>query len=152
MKVIKTEKNYKNAVLIAVCLLAGLATALLPLRENSTPASAKVADLFASDNAQRVAFIKSNGWQCEKEPFEITEILIPTEFTSIYHSYEALQKSQGLSLEAYRGKRAVRYSYKIKNNSSKTDAVAELVVIDEKIVACAVLNTEKNIDYIKLIS
>ena len=129
------KKHLNNVVLIAVCLTAMLVTRLIPRNEQTAPTIAGAHSLSAGTNEQRLAFLTYYGIDCENEPFEIREVVVPLEFTAAFQKYEALQKRQGLSLEDYKGESVRKYCYKIKDKN----AVAELLVQDGNIVACAVL-------------
>ena len=145
----KKLENIKNAFLIGVCILAALLSAFYPFDEKTAQTMTSVSDLYGQTNEQRLAFFVSNGVEVEGEPCEITEVIIPLEFNAIYAKYEALQKSQGLSLEQYKGRRVYRYTYLVKN---KKDSVAELLIADEKIVAAALVSLSQNGNFSKIIS
>ncbi len=145
----KKLENIKNAFLIGICILAALLSAFYPFEEKSAQTIAAASDFYGQTNEQRLSFFYSNGINTESEPCEITEILIPLEFTALYAKYEALQKSQGFSLEEYKGRRARRYTYLVKD---KKDTVAELLVSDGKIVAAALLKLSENGSFSKIIS
>ena len=143
---VKAEK-YKNAVLIGICAVIWLCSALFPIEQKDIDADVKISDYSASVNSQRVAFITQNKLRCENEPFEVVDVIIPSEFNSLYQSFEAIQKAQGLSLENYKGKRVKRYSYKILNSRD----FAELFVFENRIIACAVVKNSEKAEFIKLI-
>ncbi len=145
----KKLENIKNAFLIGVCILAALLSAFYPFDEKTAETIASASDFYGQTNEQRLSFFRSNGINTESEPCEITEVLIPLEFTATYAKYEALQKSQGFSLEEHKGKRASRYSYNVKD---KTDTVAELLVIDKKIIAAALVSLTENGSFSKIIT
>ena len=87
-----------------------------------------------SDAATRIQFIESLGWQVEEGDF--MEINIPEEFDDVYNNYNDLQKTQGFDLEKYKGKRAMHYSYTIKNYPTGEEGVTLcLVVYKDKIIA-----------------
>lgn len=145
----KKLEKIKNAFLIGVCIAAALLSAIYPFEEKSAQTVAPAPDFYGETNEQRLAFLRSNGVNIEDEPSEIVEVIIPLEFTALYAKYEALQKSQGLSLEEYKGRRARRYTYLVKN---KKDCVAELLVVDKKIVAAALVPLSQNGNFDKIIS
>lgn len=153
MWMIKKQRKHKNAVLIAVCMVAAFASALLPFNGKSVETSANISNLSAATNGQRISFLSSYGWECEEEPCEVVDVLIPTEFSGIYQKYEALQKNQGFSLEELRGTRVKRYSYKVLNPPAGCDsALAELLVKDGKVVAGAICRTDKDGEFEKIIT
>lgn len=145
----KKLENIKNAFLIGVCIVAALLSAFYPFEEKAMQTMGKTSSFYGGTNEQRLAFFSANGLSVESEPSEITEVLIPLEFTAVYQKYEALQKSQGLSLEEYKGKRVRRYSYRL---ADKKDVLAELLVSDGKIAAAALVNLSENGSFEKIIS
>jgi hypothetical protein len=97
---------------------------------NTSPAT-----LMASTNEQKIAYLKSFGWEVDPTPCEIIEIIIPKEFNKLYTDYNALQKKQGFNLEDLKGKRAKRFTYEVKNYpNSKKDVRANIIEYKSKIV------------------
>jgi len=141
-------KKHKNAVICTVCTIVLIGSALISEPQKEALAEVKVSEYTASANAQRTAFIRSNGVACENEPFEVTDVIIPTEFNTLYQSFEALQRAQGLSLEKYKGERVKRYSYKIIDSED----FVELFITKSRIIACAVIKNNEKSEFIKLIS
>jgi hypothetical protein len=91
--------------------------------------------VVCSTNEQRVSFLKSLGWQVDEEPCEIAEIVIPQVFNSVYNNYNSLQKSQGYDLSKYKGVRAKRWTYNIKNYPDKKGVVhANLLVYNNSLI------------------
>ena len=88
-----------------------------------------------SDNEKRLEFLHSFGYQVQKEPVEVAEVIIPTEFDDIYLEYNSLQKKQGYDLTAYRGERVKRYTYEVKNYPEHPAHVrAEILVHEGKVI------------------
>lgn len=73
------------------------------------------------DTNRNVKFLTEYGWSVFDEAVEIEEIFIPESFDSVYENYNALQKQAGLNLEKYKGKKAVRYTYIVKNYPKKRE-------------------------------
>ena len=69
----------------------------------------------ASTADERVAFFSQFGYEISDDPLEVKEVVIPTEFDETYEKYNEIQKSQGLDLSKYKGKRVKMWSYAIKN-------------------------------------
>ena len=79
-------------------------------------AVAGVCMAFSSDTDDKnLAFLAEFGWECEKGCIEYEKIIIPSVFDDIYTGYNELQKTAGLDLSPYAGKRAVRYTYLVSN-------------------------------------
>lgn len=132
---VKTFRLHRPIALILVAVIAcGMgvgATQLLgkaDIMAVSTPT--------VTDNAGRIAFLGSFGWQVEEEPHEILEIVIPYEFDAVYEQYNQLQLSQGYDLTRWRGMTAKRYTYRITNYPNSTDEIyANLILCKEQIIA-----------------
>lgn len=88
--------------LLAVVFVAGLSWAYIGA-EN------------ASQNQKNLEFLKKYGWETEGQYIEKVDIEIPHEFDQVYENYNFLQKDAGLDLTPYRGMKAVRYTYLVKN-------------------------------------
>lgn len=75
------------------------------------------------DNAQRVAYLQSYGWDVKTEPLETLQFLLPTPLDTTYLAYNELQKTQGFDLQPYCGKQITRYTYAVTNYPEKPDGV-----------------------------
>lgn len=64
-------------------------------------------------------FVRSYGWEIQPHPIECAEVILPREFDDVYLQYNELQKKIGLDLEAYRGMKAVRYTFSVNNYPSE---------------------------------
>lgn len=145
----KKLENLKNAFLIGVCILAAILSAFYPFEDKVVQTAGSLQTLDGKTSEQRLAFFASNDVSVESEPSEISDVLIPSEFTATYQRYEALQKAQGLSLEEYKGEKVKRYSYHLKDNKN---ALAELLVFEGKIVAAAIVDLSENGAFSKIIA
>ena len=81
--------------------------------------------------------MQNYGWKVDKNAIETEEFTIPEEFDRVYESYNELQKKAGLDLEPYKGKKAKRYTYTVKNYPRDTgeEVRANVVTVDGKCVA-----------------
>ena len=132
---VKTFRLHRPMALVLVAVLAcgmGLGAAhLLGTTDIVTVSTASV-----TDNAGRIAYLSSFGWQVEDEPHEILEIVIPYEFDAVYEQYNQLQLSQGNDLTRWKGMTAKRYTYRITNYPNSEDEVfANLIICREQIIA-----------------
>lgn len=67
-----------------------------------------------------LSFISNCGWQVEKEPVEVRDVVIPETFDEVYNSYNEIQLNQGFDLSKYAGQRVKRWTYTIKNYPNTT--------------------------------
>lgn len=89
----------------------------------------------AQNNAQRVTFLESYGWDVSDEPIEVCEIILPESFDDVFKRYNELQKTQGLDLAKYKGRRAKRWTYMVLNYPSDDEVHANVIICDDKIIA-----------------
>ncbi len=98
---------------------------------------------YAPTNEERVKFLSAFGWETSGEPTEITEVIIPSEFSETYEKYNEIQLSQGLDLRKYKNKRIKRYSYEVKNYPGEIANIrANLLIYDGMIVGGDVCSIE----------
>ncbi len=141
----KELKYYAAAALI--CIFAVIGGIISVSSATSTPA-AKVGgvNMRAGNAEERVAFFSQFGWEISTDPLEVKEVVIPTEFDETYEEYNMLQKSQGLDLSKYKGKRAKFWSYEIKNypGYENTDGVirGNILVYDGIVIGGDVCSIE----------
>ena len=96
----------------------------------------------AGTNDERVAFLKSFGWEVASSPVESSQVKIPKETTEVFDRYNTLQKSQGYDLTRYAGKNAMRFVYKITNYPGATDPVyATLLVYKNQVIGADITDT-----------
>ncbi len=110
----KELKYYAAAAVICVFAVIG---GIISVSQSASLPAAKVGgvNMRASNAEERIAFFSQFGWEISTDPLEVKEVVIPTEFDETYEEYNALQKSQGLDLSKYKGKRVKLWSYEIKN-------------------------------------
>ncbi len=100
-------------------------------------------DLSAEDNEARIAFLAQFGWEVDREPIEVVNVAIPTEFNAVYQQYQLLQKEQGFDLLPYRGKAVKRWSYQVLNYPNAEPYVkANLLIYEGKIIGGDVCSTQ----------
>lgn len=96
-------------------------------------------------NEQRVALLKSYGWEVEETPAEEADVTIPAEFDRVMENYNALQKSQGFDLSKYKNRDMVRYTYRITNYPDYEGTVyANLLIYKNRVVAGDICSSDVN--------
>lgn len=94
-------------------------------------------------NADRVAFLRSYGWEVDETPVREQEVRIPEVFDAVYQSYNELQGRQGLDLTRYQGKKATLYVYAVRNDPSGEQGVtANLVLYRNRLIAADLSSAE----------
>ena len=94
------------------------------------------------NNDERVNFLREQGLNVGQAPCEIAEIIVPEHFDSAYNDYNNIQKSQGLNLEKYQGKKVTRYTYIINDNNYDGKVIANLILYKNKIIAGDICSTD----------
>jgi len=93
-----------------------------------------VYDNIGSPEARR-AFLAGFGWEVDEEQADEESVVIPARFDAVYDAYNAIQKTQGLDLERYRGKTVMRYTYPIKNYPEYDGTVyATLLIYKDRVI------------------
>ena len=141
MFIFTTKFNKKKAV-IAILILAAVLVAVIliagAIGKSSASKAKETASLSAvvKNNDQRVGYLKSLGWEVDKNPLEEQKVVIPREFSEVYKRYNEIQKSQGFDLARYGGIEAQRYTYRVLNYPGSTaSVVADLLVYRNEIIA-----------------
>ncbi|MDR2909134.1 MAG: DUF4830 domain-containing protein [Oscillospiraceae bacterium] len=135
--------------ILAACLVLVLGVvgvrALTGSDAIAAEAAAKPPSVKAKTNEERLAFINAYGWEVEEEPLEVTEVIIPKEFDSVYEEYNSIQKKLGFDLSKHAGKRARRYTYIVTNYPGQNEDIRlNLLVRSNKIIGGDVCSLLEN--------
>lgn len=106
-------------------------------QENTASAVAETSiSCKLKDNQDRVSFLRSYGWEIDESPAAEQDVRIPDTFDAAYESYNALQKTQGLDLTKYQGRKCKLYVYRVHNDPSGEQGVtANLVLYRDRLIA-----------------
>lgn len=92
------------------------------------------APVDASTVSSRIDYFSAHGWEVEE--ISGKNIIIPTDFSTAYEEYAAIQDKQGLPLREYAGRDAKIYVYEVKNYKPQNEKLmAELLVCDDTAIA-----------------
>lgn len=131
-----TAKFSKKRAVAAVIFMGVVMAALILLMGRAPEEEEPAPPPRLTDNAQRVDYLRSLGWDVEEEPIETLQFLLPAELEEPYLSYNALQLAQGFDLAACCGRQVSRYTYAVRNHPSGAEGVqANLYVCGELPVA-----------------
>lgn len=93
----------------------------------------------------RVQFLAQFGYVVEETPLEACEVRIPKDFDRVFDAYNELQKGEGLDLARYKGKKMMRYTYRVTNYDGYADPVyANILVYKNKVVGGDVCSADPN--------
>lgn len=114
-----SRKRAAGAVIFMGVVMAALILLMGRAEEEEAPLPLPV----LSSNVQRVAYLRSLGWEVEEEPIETLQFLLPETLEEPYLSYNELQLPQGFDLSACCGKQIARYTYAVTNHPSRAQGV-----------------------------
>lgn len=130
---VKLNRNIMWGFCAVICLALGAFAAFTP--KDSVDVLKSTVDTTAKTIEQQVTFLKSYGYEAEKQPLLIEEIIIPSEFDEKYNAYNEYQKISGFDLSKYKGFRAKKYTYLIVNYpDAKEDVYANLLIYNGKVI------------------
>lgn len=131
--------------LAALCAVVWGISTLTPRAAQSVAANTGEIAQKLETNDERIAYLRSFGWEPTAAPEVEMEVQIPKEFDEAYTEYNALQQKQGLDLAKYRGKRVMLYSYPLQNYPSDVkDVTASLVLYKNRVIAADVSSADTN--------
>lgn len=111
---VKTSKRQILSLLLCVVMLIAILVVVIvwPAKDASAEVFQPVA---AADDAQRIAFLRSLGYETAADSAQVREVLIPDEFDDVFTRYNDVQKAADMDLEPYRGRRMKCWTYEITN-------------------------------------
>ncbi len=115
MFVFSLRANKKRLLLILAGVVAALLVLYFAVNRDSPVTNDGAISLKASNEQERLAFLSQFGWEVDEDPVAVEEVIIPTQFNSVYEKYNQLQLSQNFDLTKYAGKTAKKWTYRIKN-------------------------------------
>ena len=95
---VKTSKG-KIAALVAAIIAIIVAVFMVMGKSNSPAATDSSINLQAENAEQRAAFLSQFGWKFSPDPVEVTEIIIPSDFSLGYAEYAEMNKAAGFDLD-----------------------------------------------------
>lgn len=129
--VVMTAKLSKKKLLFFLVAVIGVVVLIsLCVKSGSSDAPGE-----ATENDDRLAFLSSFGYSVKGEPTQTQTVVIPSEPSELFDSYNELQKSQGYDLTKYSGQTVCRYVYELENyDESGTQWFATVLVADGQII------------------
>lgn len=145
-------KSLKGKLILLVLVVIAaivLCVVFSPSGEGETDKESLAADAVinysASNDEERMNFIKQLGLTVNPEPESVTQIIIPDEFDEVYSEYNELQKKSGLDLSDYRGCKAKKWTYAVTNYPGYEDCESiriNLIVYKGKVIGGDICNIE----------
>lgn len=138
----------KIIVVFILAVILGAGIAILTDEDTSSTEKANGVVLKASNSKERIAFLSQFGWEVNEDPLEVCEVIIPSAFDETYEKYNEIQKNQNLDLEKYKGVRAKRWTYEIKNypgyEAQSSTIRANILVFEGNVIGGDVCSVELN--------
>lgn len=125
------------AIIISVVILAPVGGVIQDAEASAVldAAPAETGDFKnVSTNEDRVKFLNKFGWVVEEQASQVTNVLIPTEFDTIYEKYNQMQLAEGLDLEKYKGKSVKKYTYLVLNYDFDGSVFANLLIYGDRVI------------------
>lgn len=142
----RISKSSVVAMLIIFFMLLLLMLRLTAVSKSTTAYCEAVGKYSTGiDNELSVeGFLKQFDIEIDTSTKQAVNIIIPSEFNQVYENYNALQQSQGLDLNSYKGKEAVRYTYRVTNSTSNSEVSCNIIVCENKVIAGDLCTTALN--------
>lgn len=143
-------KSLKSKILIISISLISIITAIFLIfnmnkQKNIAISETGKYNLTAKNNDERVKFFSQFGWEVSPKPIEICDIIIPSNFNSVFENYNNIQKSQGLDLSKYKEQSCTRYTYQVLNYEDAACGIrANILVLNNRVIAGDICSNELN--------
>lgn len=95
--------------------------------------------LTAKTVKEQLEFLELFGITADSQSRSVKNILIPSDFNSVYEEYNSLQRQIGLDMRKFKGKNAQEITYNIKNADYSS---AVLVVYSDRVIGAHITNGE----------
>ena len=144
---VKTSKSKIIALVIAIVAII-VAVVVVAGKSNAPAAADSQINIKAENAEQRAAFLSQFGWEFMPDPVEVTEVIVPSDFSKGYTEYAEMNKAAGFDLEPYKGLRAKRWTYEILNYpgyENKTGYIrANVLVYEGMVIGGYICSLEQN--------
>lgn len=134
---LKTSRRQLLSLLLCLALLAVILAAafLWPVNARETAVT-----VSAADNTQRIAYLRSLGYDVDLAYCEVREVQIPAEFDEVFAAYNRMQQQANMDFTPYRGERLKCWSYRVLGAGSG-ETLAHLYVYRDAIVGGDITET-----------
>lgn len=124
------------AVAVVVLLLITALGSVFSKEESfPAPTQSENHNTAVPDNAARIAFLQSFGWEVSQEPIETAQVVVPQTFGDVYQNYNDIQLKQGFDLTKFQGKQISRFTYSVSNYPGQKEYIrANLLVYEEQVI------------------
>jgi hypothetical protein len=148
-----SKKKLVAIVTAIVAIVAVMLTVLAFVGDVKVPDSATCDELasyslVAETVGGECGFLAQFGLDAQADSRESEQVVIPSEFNSIYEDYNALQKKIGLDLGNFKGKNVEKVRYTLQNSDEK---FAVLLIYNGRVIGGHLTNGEYGDENLPLI-
>ena len=118
MFIVTARFSKKRALVLLLLFVAAAAALFLLLHTDRSDCQP-----ILKNNADRIAYLQSLGWEVTSEPLETLQLRLPEILPDNYTTYNQLQLQQGFDLTACCGKTLTRYTYAVSNYPGRPEGV-----------------------------
>ncbi len=141
---ILTARLSKKKIVRSLLVTAAILLILLLCFLQRTPKDIQTEPVL-KNNADRIAYLQSLGWDVAPEPTESLQLLLPETLPTNYIAYNQIQLAQGFDLNSCCGKQLTRYTYTVNNYPNYPKGVQlNLYICDDKVAAGDIIATGAN--------
>ncbi len=116
-------------ILIGIILLAGAHS-----QKTAAAAESIEPNGIVKNEKARVAYLAACGWTVETPALREESAVIPRSFSSVFESYNDLQKQQGFDLSHYCGMEVELFTYRVLDSELGENVLAVLYVYDNRVI------------------
>ena len=136
-----SKRKFLTGLLIAAAVIALLVVLCDKADASGDAVQDQISQGKAATNEERLAFLRSFGWDVTDAPTETQEVRIPEEFNDVFTRYNQLQLEQGYDLAPFSGKVVKRYVYQINNHPNGADYYATILIHKNQIIGGDITGT-----------
>ena len=138
-----TTGGFTRRKTLTLLLICGIVLLLIFTARSVFGTKEKPLDLSTADG--REAYLKSLGWEIDRDSESFRTVLVPRKLEGIMAQYNKIQLRQGYDLNKHLGQSCKQYGYDVKNYpGSQGKVIISLYIQDGKVIAGDVHSTAVN--------
>lgn len=139
----QTTGGFTRRKTLTLLLICGIVLLLIFTARSVFGTKEKPLDLSTADG--REAYLKSLGWEIDRDSESFRTVLVPRKLEGIMAQYNKIQLRQGYDLNKHLGQSCKQYCYDVKNYpGSQGKVIVSLYIQDGKVIAGDVHSTAVN--------
>ena len=139
----QTTGGFTRRKTLTLLLICGIVLLLIFTARSVFGTKEKPLDLSTADG--REAYLKSLGWEIDRDSESFRTVLVPRKLEGIMAQYNKIQLRQGYDLNKHLGQSCKQYCYDVKNYpGSQGKVIISLYIQDGKVIAGDVHSTAVN--------